>query len=95
MIARNTWTVSSLSPGRSQVTLEALLETRGLIGVLGRIAMQIQIRLSDRQLADDLGHYVEHGTPSRRKQRQLNRFRGSTTGHVSRQTTPPGAPTAR
>jgi hypothetical protein len=90
--ARNTWTVTALSAGRTQVTLEAQFETRGLIGVLGRVAMLIQVRFAGRRLAEDLGHYVEHGTPSPRKQRQLNRARGSARAEVSRPTAPPEAP---
>jgi len=74
--ARNTWTVTALSPGRCRVTIEARFETRGMIGRLARLAMVIQVRLTGGRLAEDLRHYVEHGVPSPRKQRQLGRSCG-------------------
>jgi hypothetical protein len=35
----------------------------------------LQVGRTNRHLADDLRHYVEHGTPSPRKQDQLRRNR--------------------
>jgi hypothetical protein len=68
--ARSTWTVTPLAPRRSRVTIEARIETRGPLGLLGRVAMLAQAELGGRRLARDLRHYVEHGAPSPRKRRQ-------------------------
>jgi hypothetical protein len=72
-IARNTWSVSSLGAHRTLVSVRAVIETRGLLGLLGRWAMLAQVRRTSRHLAEDLRHYLEHGTPSPRKQLQLRR----------------------
>jgi hypothetical protein len=69
--AQNTWTVIPLDEWRSRVTLRARFDTRGLLGWLARWLILAQVRRTSRYLADDLRHYVEHGTPSPRKQRQL------------------------
>jgi Polyketide cyclase / dehydrase and lipid transport len=72
-LARNTWTVIPIDPGRCMVTVRARFDTRGIVGLLGRWAILAQTRRTSRYLADDLRHYVETGAPSPRKQRQLRR----------------------
>jgi hypothetical protein len=74
-LARNTWTVTPIDAGRSRVSLRARLETRGLLGLLGRWAILAQARRTSRHLGEDLRHYVETGTPSSRKQLQQRRAR--------------------
>lgn len=71
--ARNTWTVTSVDERRSRVFLEAKFETHGLLGRLAGLAILAQLGRTSRHLADDLTHYVEHGTPSARKRQQLRR----------------------
>lgn len=73
--ARTTWTVTPLGTHRSTITLNAQFDTRGWIGALARRWLLLQVGRTSRHLADDLRHYVEHGTPSPRKQRQLRRGR--------------------
>jgi hypothetical protein len=73
--ARNTWTVTPLGERRCRVTLDAQLDTRGLLGAPARRLLLWQVGRTSRHLADDLRHYVEHGTPSPRKQNQLRRTR--------------------
>src|SRR6266511_610288 len=73
--ARNTWTVTPFDERHCRVTLDAQLDTRGLIGALARRLLLRLVEHTSRHLADDLRHYVEHGTPSPRKQRQLARTR--------------------
>jgi Polyketide cyclase / dehydrase and lipid transport len=73
--ARNTWTVTPLDERHCRVTIDARFDTRGLIGGLARRLLLLQVGRTSRHLADDLRHYVEHGTPSPRKQRQLARVR--------------------
>jgi hypothetical protein len=74
-LARNTWTVAPLDEHRSTVGLRARFDTTGLLGLLGRWIVLAQTRRASRNIADDLRHYVETGTPSPRKQRQLRRIR--------------------
>jgi hypothetical protein len=50
-------------------------QTRGPLGLLGCWVVLAQARLTARHLQADLRHYVKHGTPSPRKQRQLSRNR--------------------
>jgi carbon monoxide dehydrogenase subunit G len=69
-IALNTWTVTPLDRRRTRVHLQAQFDTGGLLGLLGRWAIFAQVRRTSRYLADDLRHYVEHGTPSPRKRAQ-------------------------
>jgi hypothetical protein len=73
--ARNTWTVTSVGERRSRVSLEALFDTHGLLGRLAGFAILTQLGRTSRHLADDLTHYVEHGSPSARKREQLRRAR--------------------
>jgi hypothetical protein len=73
--ARNTWTVTPVGEQRTRVTLQARFDTRGLISALARWAILIQVGRTSRHLAADLRHYLEHGTPSPRKQQQLRRTR--------------------
>ena len=71
--ARNTWTVTPLSNDTCVVTLDAQLDTRGIIGTLARWVMLAQLGRTSQHLGDDLRHFVENGRPSPRKQRQLLR----------------------
>lgn len=71
--ARNTWTVVPLDRRRTLVRIDAQFDTRGVLGHLGRWAIFAQVGRTTRYLADDLRHFVEHGTPSPRKLQQLLR----------------------
>jgi Polyketide cyclase / dehydrase and lipid transport len=73
--ARNTWTVTPLGGRRCRVTLDARFDTRGLLGAIARRLLLWRVGRTSRHLAEDLRYYVEHGTPSPRKQRQLARTR--------------------
>ena len=68
--ARNTWTVTPLDNDSCVVTLDAQFDTRGILGALARWIMLAQVGSTSRHLGDDLRHFVEHGRPSPRKQRQ-------------------------
>src|SRR5262249_19592462 len=72
-IARNTWTVTPIDDRHARLTLQAQFDTRGLFGLLARWAILLQVARTSRHLAEDLTHYVRHGQPSPRKQRQLRR----------------------
>lgn len=74
--ARNTWKVVPLDPQRTRVEIEAQFDTHGVLGRLGRWVILAQVGRTTRHLADDLRHYVQQGTPSPRKERQLRRARG-------------------
>jgi len=67
----DTWTVTPVEEHRSRVTLQARLDTHGLVGRLAGWAILARLRSTSRHLADDLTQYVEHGRPSARKQEQL------------------------
>jgi hypothetical protein len=71
--AENTWTVTPIDQRRTRVSLHARFDARGMLGLLGRWVILAQVGRTSRHLAEDLRHFVEHGTPSPRKQRQLNR----------------------
>ena len=75
-VARNTWTVTPLDQRHTRIMLQAQFDTHGLLGRLARWAILAQVRRTSRHLAEDLRHYIEHGTPSPRKQAQLRRSRG-------------------
>ena len=74
-VARNRWTVTPVDSDRCVVTLDAQLDTRGVVGALARWAFLAQLRRTSQHLGDDLRHMVEHGSPSPRKLRQLKRPR--------------------
>ena len=76
-LARNTWTVIPVGESRCRVTLEAQFQGRGALGALMGWAAVLQARRNARRVEADLGHYLRHGTPSPRKQRQLSRARGA------------------
>lgn len=72
-VARNRWQVTAIGDHRSSVRFDAHLETRGLLGRLSRWWMLVSVNRTGRYLLDDLKYYLEHGKPSPRKQRQLDR----------------------
>jgi YD repeat-containing protein len=71
--ARNTWTVTPVDESHCRVTLDARFDTHGLLGALVRWLLLVQVGRTSRHLAEDLRHFVEHSTPSPRKQRQRDR----------------------
>ncbi len=71
--ARSTWTVTPAAEDSCRVTVTAHFRTRGILGLLGGWAILTQARLTARHLEADLRHYIKHGIPSPRKQRQLSR----------------------
>lgn len=73
--ARSTWTVTPAGDTACQVTVTGHFQTRGVLGLLGCWVILAQARLAARHLQADLRHYVKHGTPSPRKQRQPSRSR--------------------
>lgn len=72
-VARNRWEVMGLGTRRARVAFEAQIEVRGLLGRLTWWLLVAQLGRTGRYVLDDLKHYVEHGEPSPRKQRQLRR----------------------
>ena len=72
-MARNTWRVTALDSARSEVTFTAQVEVRGPLGRLAWWVLLLQVHHAGRHLLADLKYYVEHGTPSPRKQRQQAR----------------------
>jgi hypothetical protein len=71
--ARTTWQVAAIDDRRSQVSFTATVTTRRIARSLMALAMRVQMRRAGMHALDDLRHYVEHGRPSPRKQRQLDR----------------------
>jgi uncharacterized protein YndB with AHSA1/START domain len=58
---------------RPQVSFTATVTTRGIVGPLMALAMRAQLGRESVRGLDDLRHFVEHGKPSPRNQRQLDR----------------------
>ena len=73
--AASTWTVTPAGEASCRVTVTGHFQTRGVLGLLGCWAILARARLAARHLQADLSHYVKHGAPSPRKQRQLSRSR--------------------
>ena len=71
--ARSTWMVAPDGEAACRVTVTGDFRARGVLGLVGCWAILAQARLATRNLQADLRHYVRHGTPSPRKQRQLGR----------------------
>jgi len=69
-VARNTWTVTELAGNRCRVDIAAEFTTRGILGGIARTVILARVSRDGRHLLDDLKHYVETGTPSRRKSSQ-------------------------
>lgn len=72
-LARNRWQVTAEAGRRTRVSFAAELRVRGPLGCLARWWLLAQVGRTGRHLLDDLKHYVEHGTPSPRKRRHLDR----------------------
>jgi hypothetical protein len=72
-LARNRWQVVAEDERQCRVTLAAELRVRGPFGWPARWWLLARVGRTGRFLLDDLKHYVEHGTASPRKQRQLAR----------------------
>jgi hypothetical protein len=69
--ARNRWHITPIGDNASRVTYAGQFETRGIVGRLARWWILALINRTGRHVLDDLKHYIETGTPSPRKQRQL------------------------
>jgi hypothetical protein len=80
-LARNRWQVTALDHRRCRAEFQARLEVRGMLGRLARWWLLARVGRDGGHLLADLKHYVEHGTPSPRKQRQL-RGRSSRAGRA-------------
>ena len=90
-LARNTWTVVPVGEHRCRVALQAQFQARGALGVLAGWVVAVQARRNARLLGADLSHYIRHGTPSPRKQRQLRKAaRRSPAGTSARLREPGG-----
>jgi hypothetical protein len=71
--ARNTWRVVAVDERRSEVSFAAVVTAHGIAGPLLAVAMRLMLTRAGGQVLDDLSDYVEHGRPTPRKQRQLDR----------------------
>jgi hypothetical protein len=71
--ARTKWNVIAIDERRSRVSFSATVTTRGFAAPLMALAMRVQMVRAGAHALDDLRHYAEHGKPSPRKQRQLDR----------------------
>lgn len=69
--ARNHWRVEMVDERRTRINVHAMVQPRGAIGWLGYLLLRVQLARVAEQSLDDLQHYLEHGRPSPRKQRQL------------------------
>jgi carbon monoxide dehydrogenase subunit G len=65
--ARNRWQVTELAGGGSRVTIEATLETRGVLARLFALPLRLQLNRQGRRMLADLKHYAETGEPSPKK----------------------------
>lgn len=65
------WHVQALDDRRSRVSFEGTLEPSGSIGRVLFLLFRPWLARLGTQTLTDLRHYVEHGQPSPRKQRQL------------------------
>jgi Polyketide cyclase / dehydrase and lipid transport len=75
--ARTICRVFAIDQRRARVSFTAIVTTRGIAGSLIAVAMRLQMGRAGARGLDDLRHYVEHGRPSPRKQRQLDRARAA------------------
>jgi hypothetical protein len=69
--ARNRWEVRAIDDHHARVRLDATVRLRGILGQLLALPFRLWARRSGARMLDDLKHYVEHGRPSPRKERQL------------------------
>jgi Polyketide cyclase / dehydrase and lipid transport len=69
--ARNQWRVTTLDESRTRVSLDATVQVHGILGRLMYLVLGLQIARTRPQFLHDLKHFVEHGRPSPRKQRQF------------------------
>jgi hypothetical protein len=69
--ARNEWSVIPLDDQRARVRVEAIIEMRGIVGLLLAVPFRLWATRVGTKTLDDLKHYVELGRPSARKERQL------------------------
>jgi hypothetical protein len=67
--------VIPIDGARTRLVVEATLETRGVIARALGVPMRLRLEREGRKMAADLKHYAEHGRPSPRKQRRLDRAR--------------------
>lgn len=80
--ARSTWRVVAIDDRRSRVSFAATVTTSGITGQLLGLAIRVQMGRAGARVLNDLRHYVEHGQPSPRKQRQLEQRRTRPVGAV-------------
>jgi Polyketide cyclase / dehydrase and lipid transport len=70
--ARNHWRVEAIGARRTRISLHATVQPRGVLGWLAYLLLRVQLARVAAQFLQDLRHYLEHGRPSPRKQRQLD-----------------------
>jgi ribosome-associated toxin RatA of RatAB toxin-antitoxin module len=70
--AVNTWRVQPLSESRARVAVSAEVEVAGSARLLLPL-LRLSLAFVGRRTLGELKHYVEHGRPAPRKQRQLSR----------------------
>jgi Polyketide cyclase / dehydrase and lipid transport len=71
--ARSSWHVEAIDGHRCRVSVRATVQVRGVTGWVMYLVLQLQLARTARQFLLDLEHYVLHGRPSPRKQRELDR----------------------
>jgi hypothetical protein len=70
--ARNHWRVQAIDQHRTQISLHATVQPRGVLGWSAYLLLRVQLARVATGFLKDLRYYVEHGRPSPRKQRQLD-----------------------
>mmetsp|Transcript_17224 Transcript_17224/g.65725 ORF Transcript_17224/g.65725 Transcript_17224/m.65725 type:complete len:171 (-) Transcript_17224:277-789(-) len=71
--AQNTWRLESLDHNRTRLTLTVEMQTKGCLGAVMNPLLSYGMHVFLRTLLDDLRHFVETGTVSKRKAKVLSK----------------------
>lgn len=71
----NNWQLTKLANNRTKVTMHLVVKTKGLVGTIMSPMMKMQMGKVIDPVPNDLKHFVETGTPSPNKAKELAKLK--------------------
>ncbi|WP_271765991.1 SRPBCC family protein [Aquimarina algiphila] len=72
--AINNWQLLTIDSEKTKVQMHLVVKTQGLIGSIMRPMMKMQLSKQIEYIPNDLKHFVETGTPSQNKAKEIEKL---------------------
>ncbi|MDJ0570648.1 MAG: hypothetical protein QNJ53_16605, partial [Pleurocapsa sp. MO_192.B19] len=69
--AENTWTLYEVNSSITQIVGQTEIHVKGIMGFLFRGMMRSNLNRVLAEMAEEVKHYIEHGTPHRQKMKAI------------------------